>query len=581
MISQLARDPKLSIASQPADQALPSLAQRVGWAILIALTLYVCYFSNLSVIGFVGPDEPRYAWIARDMAESGDWVTPRLYGRPWFEKPPLLYWGGAISFKLLGEGHPEVAARLPSAISALLATLVLAWLAWRTYGEECARLLLLLLPTSVGMIGFSHACATDMPFAGMLTVAMVCAAVVLGLARSADDTPILPRTPWIALLLFGFFLGLAVLAKGPAGVILVGGAVFFWAVFTKRWHDALRLLHPAAIAAFCVTALPWYILCAHRNPDFFRVFIIEHNFKRFLTPEFQHIQPFWYYLPILLVAFLPWIALVAWAIYSESLERFRTKHIQPLSLLFVSYSVFCLLFFSVSKSKLPGYILPSIPAAGLLLSGCVQTFGRVNQKSLRTCMAVGTLFFAIVSAICFELGRATASHSHVNGRTGAAFGWLSLFFSLSNLLFVFFRWPKKSASSLYSLAAMPILIAVLCATFIVNAPFQSDPSGRTIARELRSLDIGPGDVFLGRMNRGQHYSLNFYWDREIPDWDQSRPRAGYLLLSGNSCSVLIQAPYVCSERPVYLQKSGEFLYQITAADSLDDVRSGGKPQQEK
>jgi 4-amino-4-deoxy-L-arabinose transferase-like glycosyltransferase len=577
LISQLARDPKLSIASQPADQALPSLAQRVGWAILIALTLYVCYFSNLSVIGFVGPDEPRYAWIARAMAETGDWVTPRLYGRPWFEKPPLLYWGGAIFFKLLGEGHPEVAARLPSAISALLETLVLAWLAWRTYGEECARLLLLLLPTSVGMIGFSHACATDMPFAGMLTVAMVCAAVVLGLARSADDTPILPRTPWIALVLFGFFLGLAVLAKGPAGVILVGGAVFFWAVFTKRWHDALRLLHPAAIAAFCVTALPWYILCAHRNPDFFRVFIIEHNFKRFLTPEFQHIQPFWYYLPILLVAFLPWIALVAWAIYSESLERFRTKHIQPLSLLFASYSVFCLLFFSVSKSKLPGYILPSIPAAGLLLSGCVHTFGRVNQKSLRTYMAVGTLFFAIVSAICFELGRATAPHSHVNGRTGAAFGWLSLFFSLSNLLFVLFRWSKKSASSLHSLAAMPILIAVLCATSIVNSPFQSDPSGRTIARELRSLDIGPGDVFLGRMNRGQHYSLNFYWGREIPDWDQSRPRAGYLLLPGKSCSVLIQAPYVCSERPVYLQKSGEFLYQITAADSLGDARSGGKP----
>ena len=575
---QPTRDLKLSTTSEPADQTMPSVAHRAGWAILIALTLYICYFSNLGVIGFVGPDEPRYAWIARDMAETGDWVTPRLYGRPWFEKPPLLYWSGAIFFKLLGEGHPEVAARLPSAISALLATLALAWLAWRTYGEECARWLLLLLPTSVGMIGFSHACATDMPFAAMLTIAMVCAAVVLGLTRSDEDTPILPRTPWAALLLFGFLLGLAVLAKGPAALILCGGAFFIWAVFTQRWRDALRLLHPAAMASFSVTALPWYILCARRNPDFFRVFIIEHNFKRYLTPEFQHIQPFWYYVPILLVAFLPWIALVAWAIYSESLEQFQTKHIHPLSLLFLSYSVFCLLFFSVSKSKLPGYILPSIPAAGLLLSRCVQAFGRVNQKSLRTCLAVGTLLFAIIAAIFFELGRATAPHSHVNGRTGAAFGWLSLFFALTNFLFVFFSWSKKPASSLHSVAAMPILIAVLCATFIVNAPFQSDPSGKTIASELRSLNIGPGEVFLGRMNRGQHYSLNFYWDREIPDWDQSQPSAGYLLLPGQRCSVLVQPPYVCSERPVYLKKSGEFLFQITATDSLGGNGNGRKPE---
>src|SRR5262249_41440424 len=161
-------------------------------------TVYICYFSHLDVIGFVGPDEPRYAWIARDMAESGDWITPRLYGKPWFEKPPLLYWGGALFFKLLGEGHPEIAARLPSAFSPLLPTLALAWLAWRTYGEQSARWLLLLLPTSVGMIGFSHACATDMPFAGMLTIAMVCAAVVLELhygPHNLDTKPVLPRTP--------------------------------------------------------------------------------------------------------------------------------------------------------------------------------------------------------------------------------------------------------------------------------------------------------------------------------------------------------------------------------------------------
>jgi 4-amino-4-deoxy-L-arabinose transferase-like glycosyltransferase len=370
-----------------------STAARIGWAILILATLYVCYFSHLGAIGFVGPDEPRYAWIARDMVETGDWVTPRLYGKPWFEKPPLFYWGAALSFKLFGVS--EAAARLPSAISALFATLALAWLALRLYGAETARWLLLLLPTTVGMIGFSHAAATDMPFSGMLTIAMVCAAVVLGLTRN-ENTPILPRTPWLALILFGFFLGLAVLAKGPAAIILSGGAIFFWALFTKRWRDAFRLLHPAAIASFSLTALPWYILCARRNPDFFRIFIIEHNFKRYLTPEFQHIQPLWYYVPVLLVAFLPWIAIFLWSLVKGTAKLWRTRSTSASTWLFLCWAGFCLLFFSVSKSKLPGYILPAFPAIGLLISRDLSARLQRGANSIRwLCLAVGLTFVGL------------------------------------------------------------------------------------------------------------------------------------------------------------------------------------------
>ena len=306
--------------------AVISPIARIVWTVLILATLYLSYFHNLGAIGFVGPDEPRYAWIARDMAESGDWVTPRLYGKPWFEKPVLYYWGAAASFKLFGVS--ETAARLPSAICALLATLSMAWLAWKLYGAETARWLLVLLPTTVAMIGFSHAAATDMPFAGMLTVAMVFAAVIVGLTRD-DDTPILPQTPWFALL-FGCFLGLAVLAKGPAAMILSGSAVLLWAAFTHRWRDAFRCMHPTAIVAFCVTALPWYFLCARRNPEFFRVFIIEHNFKRFLTPEFQHVQPFWFYVPVVLIAFLPWTPSLLPFSFFGCLRLSRGQHSAPL-----------------------------------------------------------------------------------------------------------------------------------------------------------------------------------------------------------------------------------------------------------
>src|ERR1700730_16857534 len=155
------------------------MVARIAWLALIFATLYVCYFSHLGAVGFIGPDEPRYAWIARAMAETADWLPPCLYGKPWFEKPPLYYWGAALSFKLFGVS--EAAARLPSAVSALLATLALAWLALRIYGAETARWLLLLLPTTAGMIGFSHAPATDMPCSAMLTIAMVAAAVLLRL----------------------------------------------------------------------------------------------------------------------------------------------------------------------------------------------------------------------------------------------------------------------------------------------------------------------------------------------------------------------------------------------------------------
>ena len=142
------------------------------------------------------------------------------------------------------------------------------------------------------------------------------------------------RTILLASALFGFFLGRAILAKGPAAIILCGGAVFFWALATNRWRDTLRLLHPVGIVVFCLTALPWYVLCALRNPDFLRVFIVEHNFKRFLTPEFQHIQPFWFYAEIILLAFLPWTAALIWALI-VGLRRLRQTETERICLLSV------------------------------------------------------------------------------------------------------------------------------------------------------------------------------------------------------------------------------------------------------
>src|SRR5439155_9769206 len=191
-----------------------------------------------------------------------------------------------------------------------------------------------------------------------------------------------------------------------------GGAVFFWAVFTKRWRDALRLLHPAAIAPFCLTALPWYILCARRNPDFFRMFIIEHNFKRYLTPEFQHIQPFWYYAAVLLVAFLPWtIAFIGPSIVAAQRVRVR-KQLDPASLFLLSASIFCFVFFTISKSKLPGYILPAIPFLGLLLARAGSVAAVDRSRVARYWAGIAVFHFAFAAVALSFASRIAAPTSH-------------------------------------------------------------------------------------------------------------------------------------------------------------------------
>jgi 4-amino-4-deoxy-L-arabinose transferase-like glycosyltransferase len=489
---------------------------RIGWAVLIVATLYVCYFSHLGAIGFVGPDEPRYAWIARDMAETGDWVTPRLYGRPWFEKPPLFYWGAALSFKLFGVS--EAAARLPSAISALLATLALAWLALRLYGAETARWLLLLLPTTVGMIGFSHAAATDMPFSGMLTIAMVCAAVVLGLTRN-ENSPILPRTPWLALILFGFFLGLAVLAKGPAGIILCGGAVFFWALFTKRWRDAFRLFHPAAVAAFCLTALPWYILCARRNPDFFRIFIIEHNFKRFLTPEFQHIQPFWFYVPVLLVAFLPWTLLLLCSLLGGARNLWRSHRIPESTLFLFCWAAFCIAFFTVSRSKLPGYVLPAVPAMGVLLARDLNSRLQHSLTKARwACGEVALAFVAIGVVACIEAGKIPFVTDIYPAPTVAQFYLLMFLAGIAIGILAVLRQPRI-ALVIAAVALPSFMFFGASNLWELDAGVSARPAVDGAMDHLSRADLDRATTF--KLRRGLGFGLNFYLHRELKEWSQA------------------------------------------------------------
>jgi 4-amino-4-deoxy-L-arabinose transferase-like glycosyltransferase len=539
--------------SLPADAPRRrSLLSQILWFVAIVATLYFCYFRQLGVVGLMGPDEPRYAWIARDMMESGDWITPRLYGSPWFEKPPLYYWGAAVSFKLFGVS--ETTARLPSAIAALLATLALAWLAWRVYGSATARWLLLLLPSTAGMIGFSHSAATDMPFSAMLTCAMVPAAVLLGMVPSSKETAesdsdgdyaagLSKSTTLVTAALFGLFLGYAMLAKGPAALILSGGAVICWAAYTNRWKHTLRLLHPVAIAVFCIVALPWYVLCAIRNPDFLRVFILEHNFKRFLTPEFQHIQPFWYYGGIVLIAFLPWTPALLWSLVVGIRRVASGARLSAISAFLLGWALFCLLFFTISRSKLPGYILPAIPAIGLLLARAITKFGAARRwsffaASLVLGLALAVLFFALFSHDDQILKKAVVYTPAIELAV-AALGAANI---LLATLFLFRR---------RNFAIVAAVVPVIFAMYMVDdaLPFTpiSTQSGRYLADQIRANEIPLDALRVANLKRAMLYGVDFYLHADLHELNGTPTREIYVLTQGNTTCEKMPAEVACED----------------------------------
>jgi 4-amino-4-deoxy-L-arabinose transferase-like glycosyltransferase len=421
------------------------------------------------------------------------------------------------------------------------------------------------------MIGFSHAAATDMPFSAMLTIAMVCAAVIVGLVpersnrdgaqRAAPvrrDRDIVRR---LALILFGVFLGLAVLAKGPAAIILCGGAVFFWALFTKRWRYASQLLHPVAMIAFCAIAMPWYILCARRNPDFFRIFIIEHNFKRFLTPEFQHIQPFWFYIPVLLAAFLPWtVGMLAALVDSRSRSA--------LNAFFLSFGLFPVLFFTISRSKLPGYILPALPPLAWLLANTTNALVAKQPRRNLLVSAYAMTFIVLAIAIArFAAHRVLGTDIVPAPWTMSV--WLPLI--VAGILGAILNLRRDATAALCALQ-----IGMLLATWSFSrglAWMDSQLSARGVISanrtDVHSLST---DVFVYNVPRGIYYGLNFYLRRDIPEW--TTQAHGPVFSSWKGQSSLKAKGYVCQQ---HQGLPAAILCQPPQA-SAAHASGGGKPE---
>jgi 4-amino-4-deoxy-L-arabinose transferase-like glycosyltransferase len=462
------------------------------------------------------------------MAETGDWVTPRLYGQPWFEKPVLYYWAAAAGFLL--HLPAEWAARLPSAFAALTAALAIAWLVRKHYGGDAnslARPVLLapvLFGTSVAAIGFSRAATPDMLFSAAIAVAMACAATVFRLAgalRVADLKLTATRRDDLPLSLFGVSLGLAVLAKGPAAIVLVGGAIALWAAAAKHWRAAIRVAHPIALAPFCVVTVPWYALCARRNPDFLHVFIWQNNFERYTTLLYQHRQPFWYFGPITLLALLPWtLLLVPAAREGLRLRREKSWSGSP-GFFFACWAVWPIVFFSFSRSKLPGYILPAIPPLAICCAIALARAISENGVRIRVLLvALGATWLVICVAAVFSGARGMkppgleyVDFGRLAMSPGLFGGWMAL--AVAAVLIVAAIRARPATAIL--LCAVLVAAAVEIASVKILPSLDPVLSARPHAEFMRN-DQHPDRIFTYQLRRSWIWGLNFYFRRELPEW---------------------------------------------------------------
>jgi 4-amino-4-deoxy-L-arabinose transferase-like glycosyltransferase len=350
------------------------LAKR-AWLLFFVGAVAV-YFYGLGRYPFIGPDEPRYAEVAREMFMRGDLVTPTLGGHPWFEKPVLLYWIEMAAFGAFGVS--EWAARVGAVIAGLLTALVVYWMGKRveqaSASSEARGLGLtsgVALASSVGLIGFSRGVNFDILLTLTITLALACFFVS---ELNVDQK----RRRW---LLAGFYaaVGASLLAKGLVGIVLPAGIIAVCFILRRAWPDRALLLSALwGIPLALIAAAVWYapVIARHGWP-FVDQFFIQHHFARFVTNKYHHPHVFYYYLPVMAMLAFPWTVFLVAAITAAPRWRWRAPEAEAkLRVFALAWLVVPVIFFSFSHSKLPGYVLPALPGAALLVGERLARFLR-------------------------------------------------------------------------------------------------------------------------------------------------------------------------------------------------------------
>ncbi len=401
-----------------AEDRRPQTKNRFVWIIFVFVIVFV-YFFALGSIPLLGPDEPRYAQVAREMFERNDWVTPTLGGFNWFEKPALLYWLQIVSYKIFGVS--EFAARFGSALCGLLTVLSL-WILGRAVRSpqsavhryfieyektnyDFANWLALVSASSIGLLVFSRGASFDIILTFPITASLISFFIF---DQSTKKSFLTYQLPLIA---FYFFIGLALLAKGLVGIVFPLAIVAFYYLLRRKLPSKIFIfsLFWGTIFSLLVAAA-WYAPMYLRNGwNFVNEFFIQHHFQRYISNKYQHPQPFWFFwlvLPLMTLPWLPFFLASVWDFVKVQSLRFKVQSRNASPLLRISGSPllsfsFCwlfvpLVFFSLSGSKLPGYILPALPAALVLTAEYISRFTENNRKRAVALQIVAFATFAFV-----------------------------------------------------------------------------------------------------------------------------------------------------------------------------------------
>ncbi len=344
-----------------------------AWLLAAALSL------PLLVLGspLIEVDDARYAEVPRAMAASGDWVQPSLNAMPYVEKPPLWYWLGAASIKLLGAS--EAAARLPMLLLALLGAGGIYWLGSWLYAPNVGRAAALASSTAGLWLFLVHNLTLDLPVSVFL---LWTTALILRVLEKPADAAWAAPAAWLA-------AALAFLSKGLISFLfpMLWTAVLI-GLFPKWRRPALKLLSPWGIVLAAAVAAPWFLALQARRPDFFHTFFVEQHFQRYLTPRYSRGAPWWFYLAVLPAGLLPWTAPFLSGLFKSLRNPFSDARATALAL----WVIGVVAFFSSSSSKLATYALPVLPHAALLAA--VSLEDGPPKWAWRVCRALGALLLA-------------------------------------------------------------------------------------------------------------------------------------------------------------------------------------------
>jgi 4-amino-4-deoxy-L-arabinose transferase-like glycosyltransferase len=480
------------------------------------------FFYGLKDFGLIGADEPRYAQVAREMAARRDWVTPTLDNRPWLEKPPLYYWQAMLAYWILGVS--DASARIPSAADAtlLVTAIYLFFRRFRRGGEVDAALI---AASCAGIVGYARAASMDMALASTFGIGML----AWWAWRESDNK--------FFLALFYAFMALATLAKGPVAPLLAALVILLFAVCVRDFRIAGNTVWLPGFLLFCAIAAPWYIAVQIRNPQFFREFILEHNLARFSSDLYHHREAFWYYLPVAVLALVPW-TVIAIAALAESIGSWwrNRKPGGALNEFKLQFRIFAccwlavpVLFFTISQSKLAGYILPAIPAGALLLAEYLRDHLKANEAIPKAIAILHALVAAAPMFPALLIAYIVGQHRLPAGRP------LIVALVISIVLAAAIGLTLLSATGLRMLRFLTLIPVVLVIAVSLRwgaTALDQALSARPLAVELAGLETQPMPVAVCGASRELQYGLVFYRNQSIARYESGNfPQAEHLLLA--------------------------------------------------